>query len=55
MYGKGFGVANTATGISLLTPQHSRVLFIIGAALLVSGVVIMTVSFLVSRRHAATE
>lgn len=55
MYGKGFGVANAATGISLLTPGHNRVLFFVGAALLVSGVIIMTVSFLVSRKHAATE
>jgi hypothetical protein len=55
MYGKGFGVANTATGITLLTPQHNRVLFVIGAGLLVSGLIIMAVSFAVARKHAAAE
>ncbi len=55
MYGKGFGVANAATGISLLTPRHNHVLFIIGAVLLVSGLAIMAVSFVLSRKQAAHE
>ncbi len=56
MYGKGLGTVNVATGISLLTPQHDHVLFLIGATLLVSGLVILTASFVAGRRrHAAAE
>jgi hypothetical protein len=55
MYGKGLGAANAATGISLLTPQHNRVLFIVGATLLVSGVVIMAASFIFGRKQTTTK
>lgn len=55
MYGKGLGVANVATGVSLLTPQHNRVLFVVGATLLVTGLAIMTISFLADRRHDTAE
>ena len=55
MYGKGLGVANAATGITLLTPQHNHVLFVIGAILLLSGAVILTASIIVSRKQSTTE
>lgn len=55
MYGKGLGVTNVATGISLLTPRHNRVLFAIGAALLLSGITILVISFALSRRHSAAK
>ncbi len=55
MYGKGLGVANVATGISLLTPSHNHVLFVIGATLLASGVAIFAISFVLGRKSAAAN
>jgi hypothetical protein len=53
MYGKGLGIANAATGISLLTPRHNHVLFMVGAALLLSGIAIFAVSFVLNHKSAA--
>lgn len=55
MYGKGLGVANSALGVSLLTPDQNRVLFVIGAALLVSGIVILVASSILGRERAANS
>jgi len=55
MYGKGLGVTNVATGISLLTPRHNHVLFAIGATLLLSGIVILAVSFALGRRQPVAK
>jgi len=55
MYGKGLGVTNVATGISLLTPHHNRVLFVIGASLLLSGIAIFAISFVLSRRQVIAK
>lgn len=55
MYGKELGVTNAATGISLLTPRHNHVLFAIGLVLLGSGLVILAISVLLSRRQSATK
>ncbi len=51
MYGKGAGVLNVATGISLLPDTgNSRPLFIVAVSLLVSGAVIFTVATIVARK-----
>jgi hypothetical protein len=55
MYGKGLGVTNVATGISLLTPRHNHVLFAIGATLLLSGIAILAISFMLSRKQAIAK
>lgn len=55
MYGKGLGVTNVATGISLLTPRHNHVLFAIGATLLLSGIAILVVSFALGRRQPVAK
>ena len=55
MFGKGLGVTNVATGISLLTPRHNHVLFAIGATLLLSGIVILVVSLLLGRKQSAAK
>jgi len=56
MYAKGLGTVNVATGISLLTPQHDHVLFLIGATLLVSGLAVLAASFVTARhKYSAAE
>ena len=56
MYGKGLGALNTATGISLLPDTGSNhVLFAIAAGLLTSGIVILAVSIVMSRRAKSVE
>ena len=56
MYGKGLAAANTALGISLFPNiGHHRLLFVIGVALLTSGVVIFAVSLLQGRKRTAAN
>lgn len=51
MYGKGLGVVNTATGISLLPNTGSNhLLFVVAASLLVSGVAIFATSYVLGRK-----
>ena len=55
MYGKGAGALNVATGISLLPDTGSnRTLFIVAISLLVLGVVIFTVSTILTRKSRKT-
>lgn len=56
MYGKGAGVVNVATGVSLLPATGSnRTLFIIAASLLVSGVAVLVASTVMARKSRAGE
>lgn len=57
MYGsKLTGTANVATGISLLpSTGDSRVLFVLASSLLASGVVILVVSTILSRKARNSE
>jgi hypothetical protein len=57
MYGpKVLGTANVATGISLLpSTGDSRVLFVLASSLLVSGVIILAVSVVMSRKARSSE
>ena len=56
MYGKGLGVLNTATGISLLpNTGDSRPLFAAAAVLLVSGVIILVAASVVARNSRSSE
>ena len=52
MYGKGLGVANTATGISLLpNTGDNRVLFVVALGLLASGIAIFAISTVLARKN----
>jgi LPXTG-motif cell wall-anchored protein len=52
MYGKGLGVANTATGIALLpNTGDNRVLFAIALGLLVAGIAIFAISTVLARKN----
>lgn len=52
MYGRPLGVANVATGISLLpNTGDSRPLFVVALSLLTSGVVILVISTIVARKN----
>jgi len=56
MYGKGLGVVNTATGISLLPDTgDSRPLFIVAATLIVSGVAIFVAATILGRKSLKSE
>ncbi len=58
MYGKVLGASNVATGVAVLpNTGDSRLLFAVASGLLVSGVVILAVAVLLSRksRRAATN
>lgn len=56
MYGKGLGVVNTATGISLLPDTgNNHLLFVLAGSLLASGIVIFVVSFVLGRRSRLAE
>lgn len=52
MYGKpGLGALNTATGVSLLPATgDNKVLFIVAASLIATGVAIMIASSIVARK-----
>lgn len=51
MYGKGLGIVNTATGISLLPDTgDNRALFVLAGSLIVSGVVIFVASTVLGRK-----
>ena len=56
MYGKGLGVVNAATGISLLPETgNSKPLFILAATLIVSGVVIFVAATVLGRKSRSSE
>ena len=56
MYGKGLGLVNAATGVSLLPETgNSRTLFTVAVTLLATGVVIFAVSFAMGRRAKSAE
>jgi LPXTG-motif cell wall-anchored protein len=56
MYGKTLGVANTATGISLLPDTgDNHLLFALASSLLVSGIAIFIASFVIGRKARQTE
>ncbi len=51
MYTKGLATVNVATGVSLLPDTGSnRVLFIVAASLLVSGVAVFVASVVLARK-----
>lgn len=56
MYGKGLGVVNAATGISLLPDTgNSRTLFVVAASLIVSGVAIFVAATVLGRKSRQSE
>jgi LPXTG-motif cell wall-anchored protein len=56
MYGKGLGVVNTATGISLLpNTGDSRPLLVAAVSLLASGVIIFVAATVVARKNRHNE
>ncbi len=51
MYGKGLGLVNAATGISLLPATgDSRPLFVLAASLVVSGIAVFIVATVLARK-----
>lgn len=56
MYGKSLGVANTATGVALLPDTgNDRPLFMLAAALVLSGVIVFIVSTVLTRKSRSNE
>lgn len=56
MYGKGLGVVNAATGVSLLPDTGSNhTLFVIAISLMASGVVVFAGSTLLGLRNRRSE
>lgn len=56
MYGKGLGVVNAATGISLLPDTgNNHLLFALAIALIASGVFVFVVSTILGRKSRQNE
>lgn len=56
MYGKGLGVVNTATGISMLPATgNNHLLFVLAASLMTTGVVIFAISYVLGRKGQKSE
>jgi predicted phage tail protein len=57
MYGKpGLGALQTATGLSLLpSTGDSKILFVIAASMVATGVAIMIASVVVARKHRTSS
>jgi len=56
MYGKGLGIVNAATGVSILPDTGSnRTLFIVALVLLVSGIAIFVTATVMTRKSRRSE
>lgn len=56
MYGKGLGVINAATGISLLPDTgNSKPLFVVAACLIISGVAVFVAATVLGRKSRQNE
>ncbi len=56
MYGRGLGAVNTATGVALLPATgDNRLLFVVAATLVVSGIAVFVTATVLARKSRRAE